>query len=190
MSDAVAATVNQEDAALVARCVSGDSKAFNELSEKYTPLLLNLLRKMLKDEHRAWDAVQDVLVKLWEKKERFQSFRGDCKLSTWLSRIAINTATNIMRSNKRTTRVDGERLTNMRQKIDTPETELVREEIFGAIERAMSAVPEHLRTILLHSDASYEELAAKFGLSPGAVRGSLYRARQAFREAFEKEVTA
>jgi RNA polymerase sigma-70 factor, ECF subfamily len=179
-----AITVSVEDMALVTRCIAGESKAFNELTEKYSPLLLNLLKKMLRDEHRALDAVQDVLVKLWEKRERFSSFRGDCKLSTWLSRIAINTATNIMRGNKR--KIDGVRLTKMKPVIESPESELIREENFKAIQEAMEEVPEHLRTVLLQSDESYEDIAARLGLSPGAVRGSLYRARQAFKAALER----
>jgi RNA polymerase sigma-70 factor, ECF subfamily len=181
---APAIVVSAEDMALVTRCIAGESKAFNELTEKYSPLLLNLLKKMLRDEHRALDAVQDVLVKLWEKKERFSSFRGDCKLSTWLSRIAINTATNIMRGNKR--KIDGVRLTKMKPVIESPESELIREENFKAIQEAMEEVPEHLRTVLLQSDESYEDIAARLGLSPGAVRGSLYRARQAFKAALER----
>lgn len=178
--------VDEEDLAIVKGCQASDHRAFAKLHEKYSPLLASVLRKMFKnDEHRVADAMQDVFVRLYEKPERFSSFRGDSKLGTWLTRIGINIATTLMKKSKKTP--DGVRLTKRRTPITPPDVELERSETFDHIEKAISEVPEDLRKLLLQDETlSYAEVAMVMGLTENQVRGGLYRARKLFREAFEK----
>ena len=181
--------VDAEDVALVARCIAKEPEAFTRLHAKYSPLLASVLRKYFKnDEHRVADAIQDVFVRLMEKPERFSSFRGDSKLGTWLTRIAINIGTTLMKKARKTP--DGVRLTRIRttySPASRPDVELSRSETFARIEAAMNEVPEDLRKLLmLDEELSYAEMAAQLGLTENQVRGGLYRARQMFRAAYEK----
>lgn len=178
--------VDEEDLAIVRGCEKSDAKSFTRLYEKYSPLLASVLRKMFKnDEHKVADAMQDVFVRLYEKPERFSSFRGDSKLGTWLTRIGINIATTLMKKGKKTP--DGVRLTKRRTPVAPPDVECERVETFAKIDQAISEVPEDLRKLLLQDESlSYSEVALTLGLTENQVRGGLYRARKIFREAFEK----
>lgn len=179
-------TPNPEELRIVAQCIAGEPQGFALLHEKYSGLLACVLRKMLRDEHRVADVLQDVFVRLMEKRERFSSFRGDSKLGTWLTRIAINIATTMMKKSKKMP--DGIKLTKKRMPITPPDVECERVETFEKIDRAISEVPEDLRKLLLQDESlSYGEIATILGLTENQVRGGLYRARQMFRVAFERE---
>lgn len=186
---ATVSVVDAEDLALVKLCIDRDAQAFTRLHDKYAGLLTSVLRKYFKnDDHRTADAVQDVFVRLVEKPERFSSFRGDSKLGTWLTRIAINIATTVMKKARKTP--DGERLTKLRlthSPAPRPDIELARTETFARIEAAMSEVPDDLRKLLMmDEELSYADMAAQLGITENQVRGGLYRARQVFRAAYEK----
>ena len=183
---ASAPVADAEDLAIVQRCIAKDAQAFTRLHEKYSPLLASVLRKYFRnDEHRVADAIQDVFVRLMEKPERFSSFRGDSKLGTWLTRIAINIGTTLIKKARKTP--DGVRLTKRRTPVTPPDVEVSRGETFARIEAAMAQVPEDLRKLLMQDESkSYAEVAAELGLTENQVRGGLYRARQMFRAAYEK----
>lgn len=176
-----------EDAIIVERCLRGDARAFGELHEKYAPLLVSVLRKLLKDEHKAHDVVQETFIRLLDV-ERFKSFRGDCKLSSWLTTIAVNTGKNLLRSKKRDAKIDGERLTKLRSEITPPDVELEQDEATSKIQSALAKLPEDVRKIvLLSQEKSYDEICSELGITSGQLRGTLYRARQELRHVLEKE---
>lgn len=183
----VATDVDAEDTLIVERCVNGDPRGFARLYEKYSPLLTNVLRRMLgtKKPERIEDVVQDVFVRLMEKTERFTSFRGDSKLSTWLVRIAINTATTNVKKYKRTP--DAERLAEVRVTTETAPafTPAISAESVQKIEAALAQVPDHLRKFILplvkDDSLSYEEIGAILGCSVGDVRSGLQYARRKVR---------
>jgi RNA polymerase sigma-70 factor (ECF subfamily) len=75
------------DAILLERIKSNDPKAFEELVDQYKGLVLNLVSRMSGRIDNAEDLAQEVFVRVWKGLPKF---RGECQLSTWIYRIALN----------------------------------------------------------------------------------------------------
>lgn len=74
----------------------GDSEAINLIFSHYGPALLNIIRRVVKDEAFAQDVLQESLVKFWRNGVKFDPDKG--ALFTWLVRICRNTAIDKTRS--------------------------------------------------------------------------------------------
>ena len=91
------------DIKLVNRSKAGDTSAFRDLVNAYKDVSLTLACSVLKDTMLAEDAVQAAFIKVFEK---LNSFRQDSKFSTWLYRIVINTAYNLLKQQKNHLQMD------------------------------------------------------------------------------------
>jgi RNA polymerase sigma-70 factor (ECF subfamily) len=77
------------DLAAVARCRAGDADAFAEIVDRYQGMVAGLVARSLRNPDDAADVTQEVFVRAYRG---LRSFRSDAKFSTWLYRIALNTA--------------------------------------------------------------------------------------------------
>ena len=77
------------DAKVVARCKAGDTEAFSEIVDRYQTMVASVVARSLRDPDDAADVVQEVFVRAFRG---LKSFRSEAKFSTWLYRIALNTA--------------------------------------------------------------------------------------------------
>jgi len=175
------------DQELVRRVQRGDSTAFDALVRKYQHRIIGLIGRYIPD----WSECQDVAQETFLRAYRaLGSFRGDAQFYTWLHRIAVNTAKNhLVAQNRRppTDDIDvgdaeqfdtGIRLRNN----DTPEHELLRQEIERTVMRVVDALPEELRSAISLREVeglSYGEIAARMGCPIGTVRSRIFRAREA-----------
>ncbi len=138
-----------------------------------------------------WSECQDVAQETFIRAYRAMgNFRGDSQFYTWLHRIAVNTAKNhLVAQNRRPPAADidvgdaeqfdaGMRLRDT----DTPERELMRQEVERTVMEAVDALPEELRTAITLREVegmSYEEIAERMGCPIGTVRSRIFRARDA-----------
>ena len=74
---------------LVQQARDGDVAAFETLLDRYQQRVLRIVLPIVKNSMDAEEVVQDVFLSVFEKIDRF---RGDSSLSTWIHRIAVNTA--------------------------------------------------------------------------------------------------
>lgn len=178
---------NELDQELVRRVQRGDSTAFDALVRKYQHRIIGLIGRYIPD----WSECQDVAQETFLRAYRaLGSFRGDAQFYTWLHRIAVNTAKNhLVAQNRRppTDDIDagdaeqfdtGIRLRDN----DTPEHELLRQEIEQTVMRVVEALPEELRSAISLREVdglSYDEIAARMGCPIGTVRSRIFRAREA-----------
>jgi RNA polymerase sigma-70 factor (ECF subfamily) len=179
------------DQALVARVQRGDSLAFDLLVRKYQHRIAALISRYIKD----WSEVQDVAQETFIRAYRaIGNFRGDAQFYTWLHRIAVNTAKNHLVAHNRRPPTDdidvsdaehfdsGIRLRDN----DTPERELMRQEIETAVMRVVDKLPTELREAITLREVeglSYEEIAERMQCPIGTVRSRIFRARDAIDEA-------
>lgn len=84
-------------AALLARCVSQDQDAYRELFARYNRKIFNTAYRILGEESSAEDALQETLLNIYRG---IANFRGDAKISTWISRITINVCLGMLRKGK------------------------------------------------------------------------------------------
>ncbi len=183
--------IEDGDAELVARLRQRDGVAYFQLHGQYRDRVYGLALKLLGDQHLAEDVMQEVFLQVFRK---LHLFRGDAKLSTWIFRITVNACRSRQRSIERERRVDPHEVvarTQLRGVVD-PDHEIGRGEMRSQIEEALSALTAEQREILLLKtvdELSYDEIGAAVDLSRPRVRGKLYRARKAFREAYERAGT-
>ncbi|GAA4806583.1 RNA polymerase sigma factor RpoE [Lysobacter hankyongensis] len=175
------------DLELVRRVQRGDSAAFDLLVRKYQHRVVALIGRYVHDWSESQDVAQETFLRAYRA---LGNFRGDAQFSTWLHRIAVNTAKNHLVAHKR--RPPGEDIdiddaeqfesaVRMRDN-DTPERELMRQEMEQTVMRAVVALPEELRVAITLREVeglSYEEIAQQMQCPIGTVRSRIFRARDA-----------
>ena len=89
---------NPDDAGLLRRLRAGDDDAFRELYAAHAPRLLRLLQRMLGDRALAEDVVQETFIAIFQS---VGSYRGEARLSTWITSIGLRRAQNAQRGRER-----------------------------------------------------------------------------------------
>ena len=187
MAEKISSQELELDQELVRRVQRGDSTAFDALVRKYQHRIIGLIGRYIPD----WSECQDVAQESFLRAYRAMgNFRGDAQFYTWLHRIAVNTAKNhLVAQNRRPPSDDidagdaeqfdtGIRLRNN----DTPEHELLRQEIEQTVMRVVDTLPEELRSAISLREVeglSYDEIAVRMGCPIGTVRSRIFRAREA-----------
>jgi RNA polymerase sigma-70 factor (ECF subfamily) len=177
---------NELDLELVKRVQRGDKTAFDLLVLKYQHRIGAVIGRFVPDYAESQDIAQESFIRAYRA---IGNFRGDSQFYTWLYRIAVNTAKNHLVAMKRrppTSDVeadDAEHFAGGRmQDNDTPEHELLREEIAREVSQTVAALPEELRqaiTLREMDGLSYEEIAEAMDCPIGTVRSRIFRAREA-----------
>lgn len=177
---------NLSDEELVRMAVAGNNSALNSLLHRHRKNLVDILRAKTSDGHLADDLAQDALLKAIKG---LPAFRGDSKFSTWIYRIAINTARNHWTKMKRRPPVNDidateslahnseTRLTNLA----TPEQALISEQLGQTITQALDDLPAALRQSVELRELeglSYQEIAERTHCPIGTVRSRISRARE------------
>jgi RNA polymerase sigma factor (sigma-70 family) len=169
----------KSDEMLVAEVLSGRPDAFVELVEQYQVLVSHLVFRVVQDQSDREEVSQDVFVKVHKQLRTFQ-FRS--KLSTWISRIAYNTA--ISHINKR-------RLATVEYDLEeaTPESgpaeEMSEVQLKAFIHKKMKKLTTVEKTVLTlyHLEEMLVSDIAQLMMRPeGTVKSDLYRARMKLRK--------
>jgi RNA polymerase sigma-70 factor (ECF subfamily) len=176
------------DGELVLTAVSGRESAFEELVRRYQRPIASYVYRMVGDYDAALDLTQEVFIKVYNSLARY---RSEFKFSTWIYKIAHNTAIDHLRRHSvrdqiMTSGTDGSRSeTAIESRRLTPEQESEREERRSEIESVVQTLPAAYRELIVlrHShDLSYDEIAEVTGLPLGTVKNRLFRAREAMRD--------
>jgi RNA polymerase sigma-70 factor (ECF subfamily) len=181
------AGTEQSDLELVRRAQQNERGAFDLLVLKYQHKVIKLVARLLRDPTEAEDVAQEAFVKAYRA---LGSFRGDSAFYTWLYRIAVNTARNSIASRQRRpldyeadlSESEQTAVASRMRHTDTPEANLLSEEIRTTVNRAVEQLPEDLRTAIILREVeglSYEEIAAAMDCPVGTVRSRIFRAREA-----------
>lgn len=177
---------DQIDQELVLRAQSGDKRAFDLLVRKYQFKVIQLVTRLVGDAD-AMDVAQESFIKAYRA---LNGFRGQSAFYTWLYRIAINTSKNYLVSRNRRPAlqdIDVQEAelyghTEHLSDVDTPEAQLLSEEIKREVAGAIRKLPPDLRqavTLRELEGLSYEEIAEVMDCPIGTVRSRIFRARAA-----------
>ena len=169
--------MHNEDADLIAACQSGDLSAFERLVNRYQDRVIRVLYLLLGDADDAQDVGQETFLRAYRY---IGSFRGRSSIATWLHRIAINTAHNWIRDNRRNIEL-ATAPEELRQVERTrPEDLLLERERQLEIKSALKELPQHYREAIVlryFDDLSYEEIAEIQQVPIGTVRSRLAKGR-------------
>lgn len=168
----------QSDARLVSLARAGNDRAFEALVKRYRSQLLAYARRMLGSDSRAEDALQQALLQAWIA---LRANAEPHEVKPWLFRIVHNASINVLRRRAHRT-VELNEALDATTDAGTGEAHLAYKETLAHV----AALPElQRRAIVLTAfgGSSHEEAAATLGLSDGAVRGLVHRARTTLRRA-------
>ena len=184
---------DRNEAELIRRVGNGEKEAFYELVRPYERAVYTSAMSILNNQADAEEVAQEAVLKAFSNLPRF---RGESKFSTWLIQITINEARLKLRKDRR----------HLYESVDEPQSgdegdyfpkdyadwreipfeALERKELREALKRAMAALAQKYREVLVLRDIqhlSIEETAQVLGISEGNVKTRLLRARLQMRDA-------
>jgi len=191
------------DHEIACRIAAGDERAFELLMRRYNRMLYRAARSIVHDDAEAEDVVQDAYLLAYRG---IRHFRGEARLSTWLTRIVLNEA--MARSRKATRRAAVLRLHGgedddhpgrdeasgegtSEQSTEQPERAAMRAQARRLLETQIDRLPEAFRSVFVLralEEMSVEETAACLGIPEATVRTRFFRARGLLREALSREI--
>ena len=182
-----------EDTADAYKAADGDTAAFERLVRKYEKYVCTTVYSVVRNYDDSFDVAQEVFLKLYHN---IGSFKGESSFSSWLYRIAKNTALDFLRKDKKnknnvslyTENSDGEETV-----MDIPDTSVssspeqtaVKNEAKEILYSALDEISDEHKEIIILRDVdgyTYEEIAEMLGLEYGTVKSRLFRAREALRK--------
>lgn len=181
------------DSDLVATAARGADRCFEELVRRYQRPISAYVYRMVGNYESALDLTQEIFIKVYSSLRRY---RAEFKFSTWIYKIAHNSAIDHLRRNA--TREQSLLIGHEGEQFElplecgrlSPEQESERKERRGEIESVVRALPANYRELIIlrHSqDLSYEEIVDVTGLPLGTVKNRLFRAREMMRQQFLKK---
>src|SRR5689334_19911661 len=177
----------------ISLAAGGDRQAFERLYRQHANRVFSLCARMVADRTRAEELTQDVFVRAWEK---LHLFRGESSFGTWLHRMAVNVVLNARKSDgRRQSRfedseednggVDSVASSSTSGTVGMP---LPPGDLLD-LEQAIGQLPPGARRVfVLHDVEGYkhEEIAEMLGVTTGATKAQLHRARLLLREALNR----
>ena len=169
--------------ALIARAVSGEVEAFEELVRRYRNDVFALSFHFVRNREDAWDLAQEVFVKAFRSIGRF---RGQASFKTWLLRITANHCKDFFKKRRLST-VPFEEVAQNQTPSGAlgPSDQALAGELGIALQQAIDQLPEKHRTAFIlreFEDLSYEEMAETMGCSIGTVMSRLHHARKKLQQ--------
>lgn len=184
------------DDQLVEAAKAGDQQAFSKLCERHSASVRRRLFRILGNLEDADDTLQESLAKAYI---RLHQFRQEAKFSTWLVRIAINSA--LMHLRKRRSRAEVSFQMDVHDEsnsdtMDFPSGRPSAEEVYAEwqtkerVERAIKGLPECMRCLVVEfygNGRSVKDAAESVGISVAAAKSRLLRARLSLRSSLVKQ---
>jgi len=196
MSDKVQPTESRQsddDLALIKRVLAGDNRSFEPLVRRHERRVFRVTLAILGNVQDAEEAMQDAFIKAFR---HLNQFRRESRFTTWLSRIAVNEALQRRQARKNMVSLDEARGVEgqseerfMPRRFETwradPEKLYGKQELRSLIEAAIQSLPAIYREAFVLRDIeemSSEEAAEAIGITVGALKSRLLRARLMLRE--------
>ncbi len=152
---------------------------FTGLVNKYGQQIYNIALFTVQDEMAAEDITQEVFVKIYLK---FDQFRGDAKMSTWIYRITKNTCYNYLKRDKKYRNMDEIPMTL--SDYSTPESDFLRSDTHVRVRNAVGSLPKDQRlaiSLFYFHDQSYAEIAEIMDIPQNTLKSHIHRAKQTLK---------
>jgi RNA polymerase sigma-70 factor (ECF subfamily) len=181
-----------DDMDLVSHARAGSPDAFRTIMQRHNRRLYRVARGITGNDIEAEDVVQEGYVRAFM---HLHSFRGEARLSTWLTRIVLNEALGRVRQRREVIdlsaldRIDGHAqvlVFPQPSASQDPEAEAGRAQVRRLVEQAVDELPEAFRSVFVMreiEDMSIEETASHLGIRSETVKTRLHRARRLLQKA-------
>ncbi len=176
------------DNELIQRCQTGDMGAFRELVQKYQSKIVWLAFQMLGNYEEARDVSQETFLRVYRA---LANFNLNNNFYTWVYRIVVNLCIDILRKNKHNSKPLSLEEVGDVDAQDLPAEQYVeKKELSAKVQQVLRQLPPLYRLILVLRDMeglSCKEIEQIVGCNHNTVRWRLFRARQIFKEIWEKQ---
>jgi RNA polymerase sigma-70 factor (ECF subfamily) len=174
--------LTEDDETIVARVVAGQKGRFRHLVKRHEKAVYGMGMSFLRNREDAADFTQEVFLKAYRN---LSGFEGRSRFSTWLYRIAYNTAINSATRKKEFMSLAGEE-----QAVDgdSPERSLLRSVAREAVLAAVRELPERYRICVDLSffyDRSYQEIEMITEFPVNTIKSHVFRAKKLLRDKLE-----
>lgn len=163
----------------------GIKDAFRELFERYASKIYCFSLKYLKNEEDAQELVQDVFMKIWEKREILDKSKN---IRSFVFTVAVNTIYDtIRRKNIENSFLDFAK-NNFDYQAESTWHEVIMNEMYARVEDCAQRLPEQQRKVFVLSrqkGLSNNEISQKLNISKRTVENQLYRALVFLRKHFQ-----
>ncbi|MCQ2610968.1 MAG: sigma-70 family RNA polymerase sigma factor [Treponema sp.] len=174
------AAAYKRDSELVKTTLAGDKRAFATLISLYKKRVVALGMGFFKNETDTEDFVQEVFIKAYTKLD---TFKGNSLFSTWLTRIAYNTAVNSLNRRKEYTPLDDDSV--LVDPSATPEEVQLREITKEAVHQVIKELPSEYAVCLdlfFFYDTPYAEISEITDLPVNTIKSHIFRAKKLLRD--------
>ncbi|MCO5171019.1 MAG: sigma-70 family RNA polymerase sigma factor [Planctomycetes bacterium] len=174
------------DAALVERARAGDTGSFALLVDRYQQRVFWVARGMLGNDEDARDAAQEAFIRVYRSLDRFDV---RLKFYTWLYQIVVNLCIDMLRKQVKRRGVSLELVGDVAGQAGNGAGGLEASELRQRVYRVLDELPPKYRTVMVLSDLEgigAKDIAHMTGTTHATVRWRHHRARQLFREAWER----
>ena len=167
----------ESDQLLIRRAIDGDERALRQLWSQYAPRIDAVVKRLAGDPDLAADIAQDVWIQIFRA---LKTYRGDAQFGTWAHRIAVNRTLNALRKVRRLAKVE----MDIEEDSASVEMDSDRSFVAASIEEAARKLPDGARTVFMLHDVegyTHEDIARELGITPGASKSQLFKARAKLR---------
>jgi len=172
----------RDEAALIARAQSGDTRAFEALYREHVDRVYGLCLRMTGNVGEAEDCAQEAFIQAWKKLARF---RGDSAFGTWMHRIAVNAVLGRIRKSKR----EQDRIQAVAEMTTSPASIGDSGELRD-LSDAIDRLPEGARHVFVLNAVygySHEESSDMLGVAVGTTKAQLHRARRLLAQQLKEQ---
>ena len=178
------------DEQLLSRARSGDQVAFGELCLRYTGMLKQRIVRIVRNREDAEDVLQETLLSAYR---HLDTFRGTCRVSTWMTTIGINTSLMILRKRRSMPEVISEQVFEDGQRFESPEfrdprlnpeQRYIADQTINKLRSIMRRLPAHVRTVMdlyCVKELRLKDAAAILGITEAAAKSRVLRGRNRLR---------
>ena len=172
-----------EERSLVSAAARGEMRAFEALYRRHAGRVHGVIARLVGGHGaRAEDLTQEAFVRAWQA---LPAFRFESAFSTWLHRLAVNTALMELRSRRSRPQDEGDSDEEVFDLIGSADSAGHTTALSMDLERAVASLPPRARAVLVLYDVEgwkHEEIAAELGMAVGSSKAQLHRARKLLRE--------
>ena len=158
-------------------------REFSDLIKDNQGLIIKISRMYTHSQEDEKDLFQEIVLQLWRS---YGSFKGNSKITTWMYRIALNTAITLFRKKSRSIKTD--ELQDFHYTKETEEDDSEQAQQISTLYSIIKMLPDTERAIVMMylDDLPYKEIAANLGITEGNARVKMNRLKKTLKELMEK----
>ena len=178
---------NISDSDLAGKVKTGEKNAYQELFERYSPRIYQFSLSYLKNKSDAEELVQDVFLKIWEKRETLDQSKN---IESFIFKVAVNTIYDFIRHKNIENAFNDFARANFETDSNNTWHTVIFDEMTANLKELVAKLPEQQQKIFQLSKEeglASEEIAEKLNLSKRTVENHLYRAVSFLKENFRRD---